>query len=75
MSGAQEQRREAHIKEAREDLDKVLAPYYARQAQLREQIAKSQPPSAELQQQLNAVIEEIRQIMEGSFWWQLYQKD
>lgn len=75
MSGAQEQRRQPHIEKAKVDLDNVLAPYRARQTQLREQIAKSQPPSAELQQQLDAVTEEIGTIIEGSFWWQLYQKD
>lgn len=75
MSGAQEQRREKHIEDARIALDIELAPYRAQQNQLREQIAQSQPPSAELQQQLDAVNEKISQIVEASFWWQLYQKD
>jgi peptidoglycan hydrolase CwlO-like protein len=75
MSGAQEQRREKNIEEAKVALDNQLAPYRAQQDQLRAQIAQSQPPSAELQLKLDAVTAEIGQIINGSFWWQLYQKD
>ncbi len=75
MSGAQEQRREDHIKSAEADLDSRLIPYRARQTQLRESIAQSQSQTAELQQQLDAVTAEIGRIMEGSLWWRLYEKD
>jgi multidrug resistance efflux pump len=75
MSFAQEQRREKHIESAKEDLDRVLAPYRARQTKLREQIAASPVQIEDLQTQLDAVDAEIKQIIEASFWWQLYQKD
>lgn len=75
MSFAQEQRRQPHIEKAKDDLDSKLVPYRAQQMKLREQIAQSNPPSAELQQQLDKLNEEISQIVEASFWWQLYQKD
>lgn len=75
MSGAQDQRRQTNIEKAETDLDGVLAPYRLRQAQLREEIADSNVDTPELQDQLDAVTEEIGKIMEGSLWWQLYQKD
>ena len=73
MSQAQERRREEHIESAKAELNTRLTPYYAQQKQLRDQIAKA--PTAELQQKLDAITNEIGQIMEGSLWWQLYQKD
>lgn len=73
MSEAQERRREEHIESAKAELDTQLTPYYAQQKQLCDQIAKA--PTAELQQQLDAITYEIGQIMEGSLWWRLYQKD
>lgn len=77
MSGAQDRRREGNIESAREDLDRDLAPYRESQTKLRAQIAESQTPAqtVELQKQLDAVTEKIGQVMEGSLWWRLYEKD
>jgi hypothetical protein len=80
MSGAQEQRREGAMPDAKEQFDAELAPYQADLQELRAKLVASQTEgseaeSTELKSQIAEAERKISEVMEGTLYYKLVMKD
>jgi len=75
MSGAQEQRREESMPDAKEQFLADLAPYQARLQELKLRLEQNEAESTQLKSKIAEAELKIQEVTEGSLYWKLMMKE